>query len=78
VWDWARHNFDEYLENYGVKPEEVIKLVHVFTYFDGVGVLMEQGLLRPKLVGDMIGSIVLHGWGKCARSRNVKPFIATR
>ena len=63
VWKWAWRTFDEYLEKYGAK-HEVAKLVHVLTYFEGIGILVEQGLLGPKLVGDMIGSIALYGWDK--------------
>lgn len=64
IWDWTWRDWDEYLQKYGTVPEEIAKLVYILTFFEGVGVLVEQGLINSQLVGDMMGNFVLFCWAK--------------
>jgi len=64
VWWWTWSNWDEYWKKYGNVPEQVAKIANVFTLFEGIGVLVEQGLINPKLVGDMMGNFILYGKAK--------------
>ena len=59
LWSWKWDTYEEYLTKYGSKPEKLSKLTHVLDTLSGIGVLLENGLVDPK----MLYRILLQGWG---------------
>jgi hypothetical protein len=58
LWDWKFDTYEEYVNKYGSKPEEVSKLTHVCDTLSGIGVLLGNRLVGPK----MLYRLLLQGW----------------
>ena len=59
LWDWKWDNYEEYITKYGLNSEKVSKLTHIWDTLSGIGVLLENRLVDPK----MLYRLLLQGWG---------------
>jgi hypothetical protein len=61
-------NYDDYLERYSGKPEQMMLKV-LGNYFEGIGILVYRKLVEADIVYDFWGDIIQSSWEK------IKPLI---
>jgi hypothetical protein len=54
-------NYDDYLEKYSGKPEQVMFKV-LGNYFEGIGILVKRKLVDTDIVYDFWGDIIISTW----------------
>lgn len=59
---WKAKDYDEMMEKYGKNPDAIAKMNYVTSFFEGVGVLVEEGLLDIKLVYNLISTFLFNYW----------------
>ena len=64
VWNWKFDSYEDYITNIGSKTEKVARLTHVFDTLGGVGVLLENKLVDPKMVYHVLGWEPILCWEK--------------
>ena len=65
VWEWK--DYEDYWAKYGPShPEEWSKLDFIATFFEGVGVLVERGLVDVTIVDDLMSGQVVSTWERFA------------
>jgi hypothetical protein len=71
LWKYEWDNYDDFMEQtYGVENIEVSSNISsIFHYFEGVGVLVEEGLIDVNLVAKLLSASVIQCWEK------VEPYV---
>jgi hypothetical protein len=61
-WQWK--DYDEFMQKYGYLglKEECAPLAKIMTYLEGIGVLMKNRLIDPKLLDDQFSSLIIWYW----------------
>jgi len=58
----------DFMSKYWSTPEQIestrAKMNYIFSFFEGVGVLVYRGLLNPKYVDDLMSSYIFRSWHK--------------
>ena len=64
IWEWK--DYDDFEEKYGrtTNPEKYSSYASVVTFFEGIGVLLNQGLIGRNLVDDMMSGVITRFWEK--------------
>ena len=64
IWEWTDYN--DFEDKYGrtTDSEKYSSFVSVITYFEGIGVLLNQGLIDKNLVDDMMSGVIIRFWEK--------------
>jgi len=63
-WQWK--DYDEFMEKYGYERniEAWGDFSALFNFFEGIGVLLKQGLIRATLVSELMSGPILRYWEK--------------
>jgi hypothetical protein len=61
-WENLEEAYKKY--NYQANPEAMVSVNSVAAYFNGVGVLISQGLIDIELVDELLSSIIILQWEK--------------
>jgi hypothetical protein len=64
VWNWKFDSYEDYITNIGSNTEKVARLTHVVDTLGGVGVLLENRLVDPKMVYQVLGWEPILAWEK--------------
>jgi hypothetical protein len=64
VWNWKFDSYEDYITNIGSNTEKVARLTHVWDTLGGVGVLLENKLVDPKMVYHVLGWEPILCWEK--------------
>jgi hypothetical protein len=64
VWGWKFDNYDEYIQKYGSKPDKVAQLTHVLSTYEGIGTLLQNKLVDPKMLYQLLGWPHILSWEK--------------
>ena len=64
VWGWKFEGYDEYIQRYGSKPDKVAQLTHVLSTYEGIGTLLENKLVDPKMLYQLLGWPHILSWEK--------------
>ncbi len=62
--DWDR--YEDMQRKYGPQSEFWVAATAVGSYFGGLGVFVEQGLLDPTMIDDLMGEYIIAYWEKIA------------
>ena len=54
LWSWKWNDYNDYIEKYGSNPEKVAQLNHVWSTYEGIGVLLENKLIDPKMLYQIV------------------------
>jgi hypothetical protein len=70
VRDWEWTDYEDFIEKYGWQnnPDTYYHFSSIGTYFEGIGVLVNRGLVDPTLVDDLISGSVTFFWEKFGES----------
>lgn len=60
--NWS--SLDDYIRKYPTTSQESMAVELVFNYYEGIGVLVEEGLLDVELVANMMGGNIIPLWEK--------------
>jgi hypothetical protein len=63
IRQWEANSIDDYMEKYR-NPENMVKLNYVTSFFEGVGVLVKNKFLNPKLVYDLMAYFLFNYYGR--------------
>ena len=64
MYYWKYDAWDDYWEKYGSKIDEYLKMVHVMNTYNGIGTVLENRLVDPKMLYEIVGRNVLLYWNK--------------
>jgi hypothetical protein len=62
VEDWT--NFDDWQQKYGYQSDLWVALTQLGSYFGGLGVYVERGLVDPTMIDDLMGEYIIAYWEK--------------
>ena len=85
IMDLEYTDYDNYIEKYGrhTDPEGYSKIMSLFSFYEGLGVLVKRGLIDPYFVDDLLGGTIVYYWEKMMpifremRVRTDYPQVAT-
>jgi hypothetical protein len=63
LWEYKFDNYDEFIKKYG-SNESTAKLEHVWGTFEGIGVLLENKLIDPKMLYRVLNWGTILTWEK--------------
>jgi hypothetical protein len=69
IFDWEYDDYEDYVEKYGSDVINRAKSAAIANYFEGVGVLVERGLIDASYVDDLMSGGLMRYWEK------VEPFV---
>ena len=64
AWEWT--DFDDFMTRYGPEenPEDHASWDRMIYYFEGIGLMVKQGLVNPDTVFELLGLVTLFLWDK--------------
>ena len=60
IWGWKFDNYEDNIQKYGLHADKVGQATHVWSTYDGVGLLLENKLIDPKMIYGMLEGIIYH------------------
>jgi hypothetical protein len=66
IMDWQWSDYEDFEKKYGRKtnPEAWYNFGSMAGYFEGIGILVQQGLLDPNLVNSLLKAHIIWFWDK--------------
>ncbi|MCW4040718.1 MAG: hypothetical protein NWE83_08210 [Candidatus Bathyarchaeota archaeon] len=62
VEDWT--NYEDWAQKYGLQSDLWVAITQIGSYFGGLGVYVERGLIDPTMIDDLMGEYIIAYWDK--------------